>query len=172
MSLGPFSARKSAIYFTANKPRLRTHMGKWHSPLYYRINNSILYDGSGGSQSSFIFSQSSCIFFTVQFNFSTVQFFFYSPVLLFYSPVLFLHSPVLIFNLVTSSLYWDATAIRMLTCCESWLLAGILTLPVCLTWFTKWRDAFANIYAMYKSKWRIRWRLSGAYITIFQTRLQ
>ena len=86
-------------------------------------------------QSSFIFSQS--------------NFIFHSPVLFFHSPTLFQFAVLFNFQyLGTSSLCWDATAMRMLMCYAIWLLAGILTLQFCPNWFKKSRDAFANIYAM------------------------
>ena len=102
----------------------------------------LTYHGLGGLQSSFVFD--------------SPVLFFHSPILFFHSPVLFFHSPTLfqfavLFNfqyLGTSSLCWDATAMRMLMCYAIWLLAGILTLQFCPNWFKKSRDAFANIYAM------------------------
>lgn len=35
VSLGPFSASKSALYSTADRPCLRTYVGKWQNPSYF-----------------------------------------------------------------------------------------------------------------------------------------
>ena len=68
------------------------------------VEITIIYDGTGGSQSIFIFSQSSLIFSQSSFilsqssfTFSQSSFIFHSPVLFFTVQFYFFHSPVLFF---------------------------------------------------------------------------